>query len=561
MKKINLLLIVTALIRLNSIVAQDSEGGKPYSFLNQLNDDLIATVTTPAFDFAPLIALSEQRVKQGTYQLTDKLFDVSYDLLNSGTWTALSNGERLWKLKIVSPGAKKISVYFQNFYLPDGAKLFVYNGNRTQEIGAFTSKNNEEATSNEGIFSTDHLIGDTQILEYYEPENVKGQGHFSIFRISHQFKSVLIDESEPCQKDIMCPDGANWQNQKKGVVRIFVVIGSSAGWCTGSLVNNTAQDCKKYILTAMHCAIDESNGVETTAYSQWKFYFDYEKTGCATGTALTNKVKTGCAKRASAADGGATGSDFLLVEISSATFPTGVTPYYLGWTRSTSVTAGGVGIHHPASDCKKISTFITTPTSTSWGGQVAATHWRFVWQAGHGSTEPGSSGSPVFNTAGLIFGTLTGGGSCCVANGCQSPGSSPTLPDAYGKIAYHWTSNGSANSQQLKPWLDPNNSGVTTLAGSYTCTPAGIATNSLDNQVSIYPNPTEGKFQVQSLKFKITSLEVYNILGEIVYRLPIIQSTNYPINIDISGQPKGIYFIRLHSENTDLSTTKKIIIQ
>ena len=44
--------------------------------------------------------------------------------------------------------------------------------------------------------------------------------------------------------------------------------------------------------------------------------------------------------------------------MTSTTYPTGVNPYYNGWTNAATVTAGGVGMHHPEGDCKKISTFI-----------------------------------------------------------------------------------------------------------------------------------------------------------------------------------------------------------
>jgi len=56
---------------------------------------------------------------------------------------------------------------------------------------------------------------------------------------------------------------------------------------------------------------------------------------------------------------------------------------------------------------------------------------------------------PIFNNNGLVVGTLTGGSSYCT---------SPTSPDAYGKFSYHWTSNGTTNDKQLKPWLAPNSS-------------------------------------------------------------------------------------------------------
>jgi PKD repeat protein len=99
--------------------------------------------------------------------------------------------------------------------------------------------------------------------------------------------------------------------------------------------------------------------------------------------------------------------------------------------------------------------------STTWGGSTPNTHWRIVWSSnanGYGVTEGGSSGSPLFNnSAGRIIGTLTGGGANCNAQ---------TAPDSYGKIAYHWTSNGAANNRRLKPFLDPANTGALTQNGS-----------------------------------------------------------------------------------------------
>ena len=547
MKKTITLLTLTTLLSTNLLKAQDSQGGTPYSFDHYLSDNTIAAVSTPDFDYNPLIALSEIRVKQGTYELTDKLFDVSFDLTNSGTWTTLENGDRLWKLKITSQGAVKTGLYYQSFYLPKGAKLFVYNDDRSETAGAFTSANNEDANVNDGIISTPQLTGETQIVEYYEPANVKGQGHFNIFRIAHRFKSVL--SAETCQLDINCPDGNNWQTEKHGIVRIYVVIGSLAGYCSGSLVNNTAHDCKKYILTAMHCALDETTGVETTAYNQWIFYFEYELAGCATGAAFSNHTKTGCSKRSGANDGGgSTGSDFLFLEMTSTTFPTGVTPYFNGWTNSNTATTGGVGIHHPEGDVKKISTYTVTPLSDTWGGTVADTHWQILWEAGHGSTEPGSSGSPVFNNSHLIFGHLTGGGSCCVVNGCPpgSSGTGPSYPDDYGKVAYDWTSDGTTNALRLKPWPDPTSSGAVTLAGQY-CTTSGIANYNNDIDFNIYPNPNNGIFNL-SFKLKQHSdiyLRVLNIMGEQVSDKKISNSMGGTFDIDLSAQTQGVYFVEI----------------
>jgi hypothetical protein len=304
-------------------------------------------------------------------------------------------------------------------------------------------------------------------------------------------------------------------------------------------MNNTALDCKRYILTALHCGV----GATTSNLNSWVFRFNFEATMC-TGQADTYGTSsnqfTGCIRRADSNDnGGDTGSDFLLVEISSTTNPTwwsGV--YFNGWTRSTTMTAGGVGIHHPAGSNKKISTFTATPVTTSWG--IAGTHWRIFWTAtsnGHGVTEGGSSGSPIFNSSGLVFGTLTGGASYCTATGS---------PDAYGKMSYHWTSNGTTSATQLKGWLDPTNSGVTTLAGSYTpC----LSTSVLDHeqeQLQVYPNPSTGTFNVSGLNYYgEIRMRVVNLMGQVIIDRKSEYQKGDILPFDISSQPSGLYYVEI----------------
>ena len=155
--------------------------------------------------------------------------------------------------------------------------------------------------------------------------------------------------------------------------------------------------------------------------------------------------------------GSSTNEATIINNLKSANF----SAYWNGWNANTAATTGGVGIHHPAGDIKKISTFSGTSVSAGWNGNGLSSHWRQSWSSnsnGHGVTEGGSSGSPLFNNSqGYIIGTETGGGSSC---------NSPTSPDYYGKMSYHWASNGTTSVKQLKPWLDPTNSGVLTLAGS-----------------------------------------------------------------------------------------------
>ncbi len=73
--------------------------------------------------------------------------------------------------------------------------------------------------------------------------------------------------------------------------------------------------------------------------------------------------------------------------------------------------------------------------------------------------------------------------------------------------------------------------------------------------VKIYPNPSTGIFTIQSLE-KISTIEIVTLLGEKIY-----QSTldNQQSTIDLSAQPKGIYFLQVKNKNRIIN--KKLIIQ
>lgn len=393
-------------------------------------------------------------------------------LNNTGIWKTLPNGDRQWQMHIKSPGAEAISFLFEVFKIYGGTTLNIQDITGKPLHNTLTSKDVESHFMQNAAL----CFGDEMIMTIYEPAYTKSSEIF-IDRIIYNYRATgnpnaqKINESDACEININCsPVGDNWQDEKRGVARVYVVEPAGAGWCSGSVVNNTALDCKPLFLTALHC------GVNSTAsnMNQWKFYFRYEALTCSNpsvaGT-LDDYFITGCVRMADANDaGGDTGSDFLLVQMGTlanqaATITTmksaNFNCYWNGWDANNTATTGGAGIHHPAGDIKKISTFNGTTVSTTWGGSVSNTHWRLTWSAnsnGTGVTEGGSSGSPLFNnSSGRIIGTLTGGGSFCTAL---------TAPDSYGKMSYHWTSNGTPNNERLKTYLDPGNTGLLVLNGS-----------------------------------------------------------------------------------------------
>jgi hypothetical protein len=52
---------------------------------------------------------------------------VNYNLENSGEWSALPDGGKIWRLIVACPGALSINLLYDKFWIPDGAELYIYN--------------------------------------------------------------------------------------------------------------------------------------------------------------------------------------------------------------------------------------------------------------------------------------------------------------------------------------------------------------------------------------------------------------------------------------------------
>lgn len=393
---------------------------------------------------------------------------------NSGLWTILPNGDRLWQMKVKAPGAEALSFIFETFKLYDDASFWV----QSMDGKLLRKKLTREDVLDHFQQHIALCFGDEMVLNLLEPKGTKAS-EFKLEQVMYGYRSTgnpsiqKINESDNCQVNVNCsPEGTNWQDEKRGVARILVVDGGSQGWCSGSLVNNLAQDCKPYFLTALHCGVTST----TSNFNNWKFYFRYEAPGCtspSTAGTLDDYLITGCVKKATSNDGGGdSGSDFLLVQLGSAaneatTISTlksaNFNAYWNGWDANNTASNAGVGIHHPSGDIKKISAYTSNTITDEWNNNNLQSHWRLSWSAttnGHGVTEGGSSGSPLFNFNGgnsRIIGTLTGGSSYCTAT---------SSPDYYGKMSYHWQSNNTSGNIPLKNFLDPANTGVKVCDGS-----------------------------------------------------------------------------------------------
>jgi PKD repeat protein len=434
--------LLPALIILAPFVAgQVSEGGLPYSF-QKSSRAVVPTLTLPPVDVPALLAEDRREEALGLPFRFGAPCEMGIGMDEAGAWDALPDGGRLWRLRLESPGAYSINLVYDEFWLPRGARFFLYNDDESSVLGAFTHRNNKP----HGKFATGPTRGAACTLEYHEPPGVGQPGRIRIARAVHGYKNVFsrldkaFGDSGACNVNVNCPEGTPWADQIRSVAMIL----TAGGWrlCSGALVNNTRYDHTPFFLTANHCL----GGEET-----WVIMFNYQSPGCSDIDGPTTDTVSGTTLRANNWD-----SDFALLELSEIP-PMEYNVYYSGWSAVDTAPPSTVCIHHPSGDIKKITFDDDPPVSSTYGGTPPGSHWKTVIYE-LGTTEPGSSGSPLFDDTHRIIGQLHGGTAAC-------DGDVPNnQPDYYGKVALSWN-NGVSASQRLRDWLDPDNTGATTLDG------------------------------------------------------------------------------------------------
>jgi lysyl endopeptidase len=430
-------------ISIENSMAQLSQGGRPLSFsLNSKSN--LKTYKMPSFDIKKELKQIESESRKKRPARFAKLFEVKLNSNEHGKWTTLQDGRKIWQLKISSPKALSIGFSFSHFKIPDNALVFVYNTDKSYLIGGFTADNNNLSN----ILSVSSVLGNEIIIEYNQPAYAAFDAWFEIDQVAHDLKSVVRTPQEiqattagSCNININCAEGDEWKLEKQAVCRIKI---NDLEWCSGTLLNNAKNDGTPYFLTASHCVKNALDAQRTI------FYFNYESATCDGSSINTLQTLSGATLVATAPDAKL---DFALLRLNNMP-PASYNPYFAGWDKRTTNPQTGVSIHHPDGDIKKISKTLSGITTGNYDNEyVANTHWQ-VSKWSFGTTEGGSSGCGLFNQNHLLVGDLTGG----EAN-CLSP-----LNDYFQKFSVSWNYFSTA-SQQLKAWLDPQNTGVEYIYG------------------------------------------------------------------------------------------------
>jgi len=380
--------------------------------------------------FSPLAAQKSAQNQIEKQESWGQVVEVKSDTL---FWQSRSVGSAFHYFLGLSVGqAKAMIPVLSGFNPKPGERLWLVSNQ--SHYGPFDAQH----ANARGDFAVPPLSGDSLCLIYAsaspEPPTV---------RLSHLWFETLAEKggfgsSGPCNMDVECIS----PNPVKDAL-VLILSPSGARRCTGTLVNNTAQDGAALVLTARHC--------NTTADAI--FVFDYYSPSCGGPDASLLRSIQGGSRLASNPN-----SDAELWKLDRSPLPQWK-PFWAGWNRADSLPGSGYyGLHHPSGDVLKHSTaeFNGVGRSTYLGAVSGSGSYLRVNNWTSGTTEPGSSGSPLIQGGThAVVGQLRGGYAACSNN----------LEDYYGGLFAAW--NHSDTAQSLGLWLDPAQSNSAALAGGY----------------------------------------------------------------------------------------------
>lgn len=480
---------------------------------------------------------------------------VSVDIFTHGQWTELADGTRIWRVALRSPGALNLSLNFSDFYIPQGGQVQFYNATQTD----WSKVHHANATASRE-FGTWIIEGDEIVIEYLAQPDTTELPRLHVESLIHGYRMGAVnqliqnqnefkglEDSGDCHYDVNCGVGESFDGHRNQLKKAVALLNLGNGYlCSAVLINNAKEDKTPYILTANHC-LENSN----PAY--WSMRFNWISPDPVCGSADssidigTNFTVNGAELRARNAR-----SDFALVELNEP-IPAAWDVAFAGWDRTDDLPEYQIGIHHPQGDVMKIcrdddpmardtanGTQVWLIKGTDVGGSNG-------WDLG--TTEGGSSGSPLFNPQGQIIGQLHGGMASC--DGLQSNG----RYDLYGRFASSW-SLGSSPEDRLSDWLDPDGLGIEKLGTLENA--LSIGDFDLEGQVAVYPNPARDRIFIQNTKYPRLNGNVFALTGQSLISMDLSATEN---QIDVSQLAPGIYLLYLEDMDSGNVVTKKLQIQ
>ncbi len=337
--------------------------------------------------------------------------DLAPELIPPPDWSPTVDGGRTWAIEFTSAQAQALRVRFRGRFGFDGLELRVYDPVSGATFGPYDAFQPDD---NGHSWST-IIFGESIGLEFHVPAGVEVSPHMpEIDGIAYH--NVPPPDAEPMQlgcglEDVSCYPG--WLDVAEGVCMLAVVNGNMVpGYCSGGLLNRNPSDGSPLIMTANHCDPFSRATV---------FVWNFRTSRCGDPD---NRNGNGFDRN----DGA-----YLMRSDSTADWKLLAlreppkTDTYLGWDAGFwDSFADGTGVHHPSGRLQKYSSGYNEGAAYAEFCGNGPCFWAHVWcvRLTTGTTLPGSSGSPIFDSSKRVRGTLSGGPNCDVS--------------CYGRLAHAW---------------------------------------------------------------------------------------------------------------------------
>jgi hypothetical protein len=370
-------------------------------------------VETPRLDVQQLLEEDAAQTRLGPLRIgvTQEFSPLT---TSQGKWMETADGGRLWTAWFNAPGAIAIRLRVKPGRMVSGAELIVYDANDASQVHGLSL---HAARKKSAEFWTPPVFGEAVRLEYFLPAGVEqdpDEDFFTVDAIAHQYRpmpgTASAGGTSPvelnCHLDVSCY--ADWAIQADGVGALTYISSPNHGqfFCSGAMLNRVPVDFTPLFATARHCG-GSDGWSQSEADSAMVFWF-YQTPSC-NGTPPNPATLPSTSGVSVLVDDSNT--DYTLLGLES-NVPGGVE--YEGWDANYWPDGStATGIHHPDGTYKRITFGTKTDDVTSC---IPAQAWLIENPQGNGEIEPGSSGSPIFDTSHRVRGAASCATWSCVSD-------------------------------------------------------------------------------------------------------------------------------------------------
>ena len=434
-------------------------------------------VTLTAEELAQIDPRAELRQRVGLV----KDLSVAVDLTQAGGFGVLraSRNSFVWTGAVRSPGAAALRLHFSDVTLPDGVELYVYSS-LGEAFGPFTGR----GPSARGDFWANTITGDEALVQLHYTGTdaaaarrathltLAGVGHMTdAFRHAVSRKAALLGDKSFCSFNASCIQNASCgslpsavNTAQDAIALLNWISGAFIYTCSGGLIADTDASTQiPYLLTANHCLSKNTDAGNVEAFFQFTTPCNgscYDPDGVVPSTLGSSIVATN-----------RTG-DYTLLQLSQ---PAPAGSAFMGWTSAPVAFTSGVNLYRISHPGGAPQAYSQTRVDTAAGTCRSWPRGSWIYSENiTGSTEGGSSGSPVVNSSGQVVGQLSGACGFDVNNTCNFADNS-TVDGAF---ASYFTS--------VAQYLDPGTSCTDADADGF-CSDVDCD----DSNASVNPGATE----------------------------------------------------------------------